>query len=316
MKKNFLGKTGIEVTDLCFGVLPIGPLQKDIDIEEGSDVIALALEKGVNFLDTAQMYKTYPHIKRAIEKTGIRPVITSKSDASTYETMENAILEALDGMSIDYVDIFLLHAAKVDLDVFEVRSGALQCLLDYKKKGILKAIGIATHNVKVVESAAIRDDLDVVFPIINKAGRGILNGTTEEMTNAISLCAENGKGTYLMKVLGGGTLIDDYSSAMNFGREIEGASSIAVGMVSKEEVIYNVAFFNNEKDLEGIISTRNKKSPRVLQNQCKSCGSCITACHSDAITFNEEEKATIDLDKCVQCGYCMAACPVFCIRIV
>ncbi len=316
MKKNILGKTGIEVTELCFGVLPMGPLQKNIPVEEGSDTIALALKKGINFLDTAQVYKTYSHIKRALEKTGIRPVITSKSFASTYKEMEDAILEALDEMAVDYVDIFLLHAAKVEVDVFDVRKGALQCLLDYKKKGFLKAIGIATHNVKVVEAAALREDLDVVFPLINKAGRGILDGTVQDMERAIDLCSKNGKGVYLMKILGGGTLIDDYSSAMNFGRSVAASSSIAVGMVSKEEVIYNIKYFNGEKDLDGIIKIRNTKSPRVLQNQCISCGSCTRVCHSDAIGLNDEGKASIALDKCIQCGYCMAECPVFCIRII
>ena len=185
MERNILGKTGIEVTELCFGVLPMGPLQKNLSVEEGAEILALALKEGINFFDTAQVYKTYTHIRRALEKTGIRPVITSKSFATTYKEMEDAILEALEELGVDYVDIFLLHAAKAEVDVFEVRNGALQCLLDYKKKGFLKAIGIATHNVKIVELAAHREDMDVVFPLINKAGRGILDGTAQEMERAI-----------------------------------------------------------------------------------------------------------------------------------
>src|SRR5690554_5328414 len=132
MKKTSLGNTGIEVTELCFGVLPVGPLQKNLPVEDSAEIIAYALEKGINFLDTAQMYKTYPHIKRALEKTSIRPVIASKSNSHTYEEMEEAILEALEAMKVDYIDIFHLHAAKAETDVFEVRQGALQCLLDYK----------------------------------------------------------------------------------------------------------------------------------------------------------------------------------------
>jgi len=315
MNKNVLGKTGIEVTELCFGVLPIGPLQKNIPVEEGSDTIALALQEGINFLDTAQVYKTYHHIKRAMEKTGTRPVITSKSFATSYEDMEKAILEALEEMAIEYIDIFLLHAAKAETDVFEVRQGALQCLLDYKGKGLVKAVGIATHSVKVVELAALRDDMDVVFPLINKAGRGIISGTAEDMKKVISLCSKNGKGVYLMKVLGGGTLIDDYDSSMKFGRGIKGSSSIAVGMINKEEVLYNIRYFRGEKDIE-ILTIRNRKNPRVLQSQCISCGSCIEVCHSSAVGFDETGKASIALDKCIQCGYCMGKCPVFCIRII
>ncbi|AOY78052.1 aldo/keto reductase [Clostridium formicaceticum] len=316
MEKRMLGNTGIEVSELCFGVLPAGPLQKNLPPEESAEMIAYAIKSGINFLDTAQMYKTYSHIKLALDKVSTRPVIASKSTALTYEEMEEAILESLEAMGLEDIDIFHLHAAKAEADVFEVRKGALQCLLDYKAKGIIKAIGISTHNVKVVEAAAVRREIDVVFPIINKAGRGIIGGSVEEMRKAIALCTQNGKGIYLMKVLGGGTLIDEYSSSVDFSRSIEGVASISIGMVSKEEVLYNVKYFNGERDLEGIISIKSKKNPRIPQHMCASCGKCIEACHSDAIYFNESEKACIDLSKCVQCGYCAVACPHFCIRIV
>lgn len=314
MKKNRLGKTGIEVSELCFGVLPIGPLQKNVPVKEAAETISLALENGINFLDTAQMYKTYPHIKLALEKTKIRPVIASKSTAKTYEEMECAINEALEMLGLDYIDIFHLHGARADVDVFEVRKGALECLLDYKKKGIIKGVGIATHNVKVVELASNNDDIDIVFPLINKAGRGILKGSIIEMEEAIKKCVNNDKGVYLMKVLGGGTLIDDYDESMKYGRGL-GTHSIAVGMVSKEEVLYNIKYFNNEKDIEEL-TTRNKKNLTILKIACAGCGKCIEVCHSEAIDFDAEGKAHIDTTKCLQCGYCIAQCPEFCIRII
>lgn len=316
MKKLVLGSTNIEVTELCFGALPMGPLQKNLTDEESGDIITYALESGITFIDTAQMYRTYSPIKIAIEKTGIRPVIASKSTAVSYEEMEKAIMEALEAMGLDYIDIFHLHAARCAPDVFDIRKGALQCLLDYKNKGIIKATGISTHNVKTVEAAAMRKDIDVVFPLINKVGRGIIGGSPEDMHKAISLCAQKGKGTYLMKVLGGGTLIDDYASCMEYARSMDCYHSIAVGMVHKEEVLYNVKYFNGEKDLESIIKTKNRKMLKVVQGLCVSCGKCIEACHSNAISFNDSGKSHIDQSKCIQCGYCIASCPEFSIRVM
>lgn len=315
MQKRILGNTGIEVTELCFGTLPMGPLQKDLPDKESAELIVLALENGINFIDTAQMYRTYPPIKLALEKKGIRPVIASKSTAASYEEMEKAIKEALEGMGIDYIDIFHLHAAKATLDIFDIRKGALQCLLDYKSKGIIKAIGISTHNVKLVEAAAERPEIDIVFPLINKAGRGIIEGTAEDMHKAMLLCEQKGKGIYLMKVLGGGTLIDDYKGCMEYARSLDCYHSIAVGMVSKEELSYNLRYFNDKKDLENI-KAKNKKELRVMQGVCLSCGTCIEECHSDALRFNSNNKAFIDQTKCVQCGYCIATCPHFAIRVV
>jgi aryl-alcohol dehydrogenase-like predicted oxidoreductase len=316
MKKITLGNTNLEVTELCFGALPFGPLQKNLTPEESAEILSYALDLGVNFIDTAQMYKTYEPIKIALKNRESRPIIATKTHCLTYEDTKKAVEEALIGMGIDYIDIFHLHSARYSTDVFDIKKDVLRCLKEYKEKGIIKFIGISTHNVKVVEEAAYRDDIDVVFPLINKAGRGILEGTIDEMKEAIALCERNGKGIYLMKVLGGGTLIDEFKESIEFGRALSENFSIAIGMVSKEEVLYNVKYFNGDKDIEEIIKTRNEKHIKVFEGVCSSCGSCIDACHSNAIRFNENNKAFIDQSKCIQCGYCIAECTSFAIRVV
>ena len=85
MKYVKLGNTGIEVSRLCFGALVIGPLQADLPAGKGADVIAEALGRGVNFIDTAEIYGTYPHIREAVKRFGDKPVIASKSYAYTAE---------------------------------------------------------------------------------------------------------------------------------------------------------------------------------------------------------------------------------------
>jgi predicted aldo/keto reductase-like oxidoreductase len=230
--------------------------------------------------------------------------------------MEAAINEALTGMGVDHVDIFHLHAAKEGPDLFEKRKGAVECLKDYKKKGIIKFIGTSTHNIELVKSLADKDFIDVVFPLINREGRGVIGGNTEDMQKAIAGCAQNGKGIYLMKVLGGGALIDSYEKSMDFGRSLDENYSIAVGMISKEEVLYNVKYFNDERDLQDIIKIRNKKQVRISPHMCMSCGVCINTCHNDAISVDINGKSVIDPSKCLQCGYCLAACPHFAIRVI
>jgi uncharacterized protein len=82
--KNFLGKTNIEVTELCFGALPIGPLQKNLSTIESAKIIKLVLNMGINFIDTAQIYKTYESIALVMKNFGIRPIIASKSAKKSY----------------------------------------------------------------------------------------------------------------------------------------------------------------------------------------------------------------------------------------
>jgi len=318
MDKRFLGKTGLEVTELCFGALPMGPRQKNLDVDECADIIAHALKKGVNFVDTAQMYETYEPIQKAIKAVNIRPVISTKSAAAGYEEMDLAVNEAFNKLNVDYIDLFFLHAARAGVNVFNERKGALQCLLDYKNKGKIKAVGISTHNTSVARMTALRDDIDVLFVILNKKGIGVLGGTLEDMKEALKLNAENGKGILLMKVLGGGNLLNDYKECIDFARNIKDYTSIAIGMVSKQEVDFNIDCFNGSYDEDKMPNIqKNAKEFQVFETLCKGCGSCVKVCPNFAMEFDEtKNKAFINRNLCLRCGYCTSACREFAIRLI
>jgi len=318
MRQVTLGRTGISVSELCLGALPMGPGQKNLPVEEGGRIIAACFKGGCNFIDTAQMYRTYPHIRCAMDNTGITPVISTKSAASTYEDMDLAVQEALTALGLDTIDIFLLHAARASEGIFEQRAGALQCLLDYKAKGIIKATGISTHAVNAVEAAAEHDDIDVIFPVINNLGLGILNGNTQTMEAAIRKAFAADKGVFFMKALAGGRLVRDYDNAMSYARKLsDGRAAIAVGMVSEWEAEMNTRFFNGE-DISAYITDLPQKEKRftVLKFLCVACGNCENVCHSDAITQGEDGKYDINHEKCLLCGYCVDGCPSFCIRLI
>ena len=316
MKKYSLGKTGIKVTELCFGALPIGPLQANISIEEGAELIRAALERGINFIDTAEAYKTYPHIKKALEGYNKEVIIATKSSAKTYKEMEQSIEYALTSLNRTDIDIFLLHAAKVTPLVFEERAGALQCLKDYKSKGIIRAIGISTHVVEVVRRAAEIKEIDVIFPIINKLGMGIVNGSVDDMINAISEAHKAGKGLYAMKALAGGHLIDQLEESFNFVRDMKVITSIAVGMVNQEELEINLKIFNDEKIPQELLSQKIKPSKRLFISRfCKGCGTCVKACPNNALSL-KNGKAVVDHKLCILCGYCNPVCPGFAIRLI
>ena len=206
LSKTTLGDTGIEVTKLGFGALVMGSLQANIPPEEGAKVIRKALEQGISFIDTAHVYGTYEHIRRAKEDWKEELVIATKTPASDYENAEKHINYALEALDLDSLDIMLLHAARAGENVFQERAGAYQCLCDYKEKGLIKAIGVSTHHVGTVRVAGQREDVDVIHPLINIVGTGILGGTVEDMASAIEAASRRGKGIYAMKALAGGSL--------------------------------------------------------------------------------------------------------------
>ena len=314
LRRMQLGTTGLMVTELCFGALPLGPLQKNLGLSEGAAVIAHALKAGINFIDTAQVYRTYPYIREAIRVTGFRPIVASKSSAATYEDMETAVRQALDELALEKIDLFLLHAARVGPEVFTERAGALRALLDCKERGLVGAVGISTHDVRITLQAAARPEIEVVFPIFNKEGRGILNGTRAEMAAAIRRNYEAGKGVYLMKIFGGGTLLDEYQACLDYVRREVPYHSVAVGMVAEAEVDYNLACLAGgaRPDMTPSVKAKQVQVSSIL---CRGCGTCLAACHSAAISL-AGDKARIDPDVCLRCGYCIPACPQFAIRVV
>jgi len=316
MKKINLGKTGIMVTELCFGALPLGPLQLDLSVEEGAKLIRSALEEGINFIDTAEGYETYPHIKRALEGYKGEVIIATKSHAESYEEMENSIYKALIALNRDYIDIFHLHAARATAAVFEERSGALNCLKDYKAKGLIRAVGISTHAIEIVQLATKIEEIEVIFPIINKMGLGIVDGSASEMVQAISNADKAGKGLYAMKALAGGRLIDELETSINYVRHIDGINSVAVGMVSEAELALNIKLFNNEKISQELFLKKVKPAKKLFISRfCEGCGTCVETCPNHALSL-VEGMAVVNHDLCILCGYCNPVCPKFAIRIV
>ena len=315
MQKNLLGNTGLLVTELCFGALPMGPLQANLSVEKGAEIIRTAVGKGINFIDTAELYQTYQQIRMALDGFGGEVIIATKSTAETYAEMEKSVIKALKELNREHIDIFHLHAAKAKADVFDQRSGALKCLLDYKEKGVIKAVGISAHAVEVIDKAADRDDIDVVFPIINKIGMGIIGGSAEDMLKAISKVHRSGKGLYAMKALAGGHLIDRLQEAYDYVRAIPGIASVAVGMVSEKELDINLRIFNGEKISKDELpqkASSNKKL--IITFMCKGCGTCVEVCPNSALRL-EDGKAVVNKESCLLCGYCNPSCPEFAIRL-
>ena len=311
MKQTILGNTGIKVSRAGFGVLPMGPSQLALPVEEGAAVLRYALERGFNFVDTAQYYRTYPYIRKALEGGDFKDVVLcSKSLCNDYEGMVEAIAEAEQELGRP-ADIFLMH--EVRSGQLEERAGAWQALVDAKSRGLVRAIGLSTHHVDITRAAADIKDLDVVFPLINYAGLGIRKGNQfaprEEMLEAIHACRTAGKGVFSMKAFGGGSLTANYQQALDFIFAQPDIDSVMIGFGKTSEVDDLLAYLEGKMpaDYNPDVS---KKKVYINQEDCEGCGSCKAACPAGAIYWGENGLAQVDHDKCLTCGYCSPVCPV------
>lgn len=315
MQYRFLGRTGIRVSRLCFGSLTIGPLQADLPVERGAEVIRRALEAGVNFIDTAEYYRNYAHIREAIRGKEREVVIASKSYAYTYDGMRQSVEAALRALGREYIDIFLLHEQESALTI-RGHWEAVEYLLEAKKSGLVRAIGISTHAVAAVRSAALIPEFDVIHPLINLTGVGIMGGSAADMLDAIKEAALCGKGLYGMKALGGGHLLGRTDEALRFVLGIDELAAVAVGMQSAAEVDFNTAVFSGREAAEAVRTAVKKQNRRLLiEDWCQGCGNCVRRCGAGALKI-EHGRAVVDPVRCRLCGYCAAVCPQFCLKVI
>ncbi|KAB3537339.1 aldo/keto reductase [Alkaliphilus pronyensis] len=315
MKKKLLGNTGLLVSNICFGSLTMGPLQKNLSPQKGCQLLKYGFDRGINFIDTAELYETYPHITLALKgynRNNI--VIGTKSYAYSKDSAEKSLRKALEEMELDYIDIFLLHEQENE-HTLKGHYEALEYFVKMKEKGYIKAIGISTHHIAAIKASLSIKEIEVLHPIVNISGLGIQDGTIEEMLLALESAKKAGKGIYGMKPLGGGNLLKSFKECFKFVLQLKSLDSIAIGMQSIEEIDMNVTIVNEGLEALADIEINFDNKRLNIAYWCEGCGKCIEGCSHSALSLTNNQ-LIINHTKCVLCGYCSKHCPQFCIKVV
>jgi predicted aldo/keto reductase-like oxidoreductase len=316
MQYRQLGQTGLMVSRLCFGSLTIGPLQRNLPVETGGHLLEAAFSMGVNFVDTAESYDNYPHLRWALERGWSQQVhVATKSYAVTAAEMEQSVTRALRELGRDYIDIFLLHEQESGLTL-KGHAGALEYLWRAKERGLVRAVGISTHTVAAVRSAALHPLVEVIHPLFNMAGFGILDGTAVDMLQAIRFAHQMGKGLYGMKALGGGHLYRSVEEALQYAWSVPELAAVAVGMQNEAELAANVSLLMGEAIPDSVKAQLGAQPRRLhVESYCVGCGTCLSACKSGALSL-VAGKVQVDHSRCLCCGYCGRVCPEFCLKVI
>jgi len=246
-----LGSTGLKVSKLGFGTFDFGVSSLNISPEEGGRILVESYKLGVNFWDTSDDYGSHPHIASALRYVPRESVIIStKTNAKSGKEAEKSLENSLQELNTDYMDIFLLHFVKSDW--INGCHQVLKELNDLKTTGIIKAIGLSTHSVKVVRRASDFREVDVLMAICCKADQATISkfekhipledGSMEEMYHALRLAHNSGKGVIAMKVLGTSAppLIKNYQSAIKSVAQLDFVDAMIIGMRNLDEVEKNV----------------------------------------------------------------------------
>ena len=128
MEYRTLGKTGLEISRLGFGGIPI----QRIDAEGTRALIAELCEAGVNYIDTARGYTvSEEYLGYALEGVRDRFVLATKSTSRDKAGMAKDIETSLEKLRTDYIDLYQMHnpSAK-ELEVATAPGGALEALVE------------------------------------------------------------------------------------------------------------------------------------------------------------------------------------------
>ncbi len=311
-----LGESGLEVSRLCFGSLTMGPLQANLPLKAGAGLLCRAFRGGVNFVDTAEIYGTYPYIAEALKVFGGDIVVATKTYAYTVEQARKSLEKALVELKRECIDIFLLHEQESRLTL-EGHRPALEYLFEEQKNGKIRAVGISCHTVAAVKAAFSFKEIAIIHPLFNIKGLGIKDGTVNDMSEALQEARKRGIGIYSMKPLGGGHLQNNAVKSLNFVCNFPFIDSVALGMRSIEEVEFALHFFRGEPiplEIEEKIS-KKKRMIAFIAEDCTGCLTCVNTCPQNALKWENSQPLVIR-NSCIWCGYCGAKCPGFCLRIV
>ena len=243
MLRADLGNTGLNVSVLALGTGTTGGGHSSAQTRRGTEWLVNHLrngyEMGVDFWDLADEYGSHESASKALKHIDREKiVINTKTVARDYQTCMAAVERFLRELGTDYIDVVLLHARDSSDWNMENR-GAMDALSEAKERKLVRAVGISTHKLDGIKTAATEPWLDVMLVTINYAGMR-MSVPLEDTVSTLQQAHACGKGIYAMKVLGGGKLTSDPERAIKYILSLECVQAMTIGHTEDAQLRHNV----------------------------------------------------------------------------
>lgn len=310
-----LGKTGITVDKNGFGALPIQRISSD----DAVYLLHKALDHGITFYDTARSYTdSEEKLGRAFAGMRDRIYIATKTPSVTAEGFWKDLETSLGLLKTDYVDIFQFHNPAFCPKPGD-GSGLYEAMLEAKKQGKIRFIGITNHRLSVAREAIDSGLYDTMqFPFSYLA--------TEKDLEIVEGCRRQNMGYLCMKALSGG-LITNSAAAYAYLAQYPHVLPIW-GVQREKELDEFLSYMDNPPQLDDKLrAVIEKDREQLLGNFCRACGYCmpcpvgieINTCarmsllirrSPSAAQLTEEAQAMMKkIEDCLHCGQCSKKCP-------
>ena len=315
MQTVTLGKTGIVSPKNAFGALPVQRVSDDYAVM----LLRKAYDAGFTFFDTARSYSDSEK-KLGLALSDVREKITiaTKTGATDPKTFWEHLETSLSLLKTDYIDIYQFHNPAFCPKPGD-GSGLYEAMLEAKRQGKIRHIGITNHRLKVAEEAILSGLYETLqFPFCYLA--------TEKELELVELCRKHDIGFIAMKALSGG-LITKSDAAYAWLAQYENVLPIW-GIQRESELDEFIQYMTEPPTMtDAIKSTIETDRRELLGDFCRGCGYCmpcpvgieINNCarmaqlirrSPSANWLTEEYQAKMrNIQNCIECGHCRRKCP-------
>ncbi len=310
-----LGKTGFSVNKNGFGALPIQRISKD----EAARLLRKAFDNGITYFDTARFY-TDSEEKMGHALSGIRDkvIIATKTGATTAEGFWKDLATSLGLLKTDYIDLYQFHnlafCPKPDDG-----TGLYEAMLEAKKQGKIRHIGITNHRLKIAKEAiesGLYETLQFPFSYL----------ASDKDMEIVEMCKVADMGFICMKALSGG-LITDSATAYAFLNQY--AHVLPIWGIQKESELDEFISYQDNPPVmtEKRWAKVNKDKEELSGDFCRGCGYCLP-CPAGiyipdcarmslylrraplSVYLGDEYKTKMEKVKdCLHCNQCRKKCP-------
>jgi predicted aldo/keto reductase-like oxidoreductase len=251
--RRVLGRTGAKVSILGFGTADMG--EGPQDTPTCAAVFAEAIDRGINYIDTARIYGNAEEALGQVLKTRRdKTFLVTKCMTDTRKDAQRSFETSLRTMGVDHVDLLHLHSTgDRDLDTVLGKDGAWEYLLEMKKAGKTRFVGITGHNrphkfLRMLETKQV----DVMMVAMNFVDRHVYGFEDKVLPKA----REVGTAVMAMKVFGGvrggfaanrqrqPSQVDPIylQIALRYSLGLEGVTGVVVGCHDEIELRQNIRY--------------------------------------------------------------------------
>jgi len=243
-----LGKTGIKASRMALGTgYNSGKEVRDLGIKGSTKLLRHAYDQGITWWESADMYKTHPHIKAALQdiKQRDRVVLTTKTSSTTAADVKADVERFRQELGVDVIDILLMHCMQGE-DWPTKMKGAMDALSEAKQKGHVRAVGFSCHGFDALKAGRDEPWSDIILARFNPHAAIMDVEKAEQVPKVeeiLKAMHDRGKTIYAMKVIGAGTFRYDgnkIDESFKFVLSKRFISGFTVGMYTFRHIDENI----------------------------------------------------------------------------